>query len=55
MKEIPAYDDAYWQEIFDERAAVMEYCGCTTRKEAERYAARYVAWRKKQMEMENAT
>lgn len=33
-----AEQDAAWQEAFEERAAIMEYCGGLTKQEAERRA-----------------
>lgn len=36
------YDDEYWQEMFEERAAIMEYDGGLPRDEAERLAKELV-------------
>jgi|JI6StandDraft_1071083.scaffolds.fasta_scaffold20767_5 hypothetical protein len=36
------YDDEYWQEMFEERAAIMEYDGGLPRSEAERLAKQLV-------------
>lgn len=37
------YDDEYWREMFEERAAIMEYDGGLLRDEAERLAKQLVA------------
>ncbi len=36
------YDDEYWQEMYEERAAIMEYDGGLLRDEAERLAKQQV-------------
>lgn len=36
------YDDEYWQEMYEERAAIMEYDGGLPRDEAERLAKELV-------------
>lgn len=36
------YDDEYWQEMFEERAAIMEYDGGLPREEAEQLAKELV-------------
>ena len=36
------YDDEYWQEMYEERAAIMEYDGGLSRDEAERLAKQLV-------------
>lgn len=36
------YDDEYWQEMYEERAAIMEYDGGLARDEAERLAKQLV-------------
>jgi hypothetical protein len=36
------YDDEYWQEMYEERAAIMEYDGGLPRDEAERLAKQLV-------------
>lgn len=36
------YDDEYWQEMYEERAAIMEYNGGLPRSEAEQLAKQLV-------------
>lgn len=36
------YDDEYWQEMYEERAAIMEFDGGLSRDEAEQLAKRLV-------------
>jgi hypothetical protein len=38
----PDNDDAYWQEMYEERAAIMEYDGGLSRDEAEQQAKQLV-------------
>ena len=34
----PDYDDAYWRDMFEERAAIIEYDGGLSRADAEQHA-----------------
>lgn len=46
------FDDEYWEEMYQERAAVMEYDGGKPRKEAEEYARGYVEQEKMRLQLE---
>ena len=45
--------DEEWQEIYDERAAIMEYEGYRSRQSAEIYAKNYVEMLKRREKSEN--
>lgn len=46
------FDDEYWEEMYQERAAIMEHDGGKTREEAEEYARGYVEQEKMRLQLE---
>ena len=42
------YDDEYWQELYEERAGIIEYDGGLSRAEAERCSHEFVQQRMKE-------
>ena len=46
------FDDEYWEELYQERAAVMEYDGGMTREQAEECARGYVEQEKMRLQLE---
>ena len=46
------FDDEYWEEVYQERAAIMEFDGGLTRGQAEARAKRHVEELKMKLQLE---
>ena len=56
MKHISNYLDEYAKEMFEERAAIIEFCGNTSRENAEAAAKIEVdEWRKRKERLDSGT